>query len=101
VPGVAFQFLAWSPDGSRIAAIGRSPGGGGMIDVLTARSTGPGEADPPIIYQSPDRLPFYLYWRPDGRSLTFPTTEQIGIALRIAPADGSHTDVIVRQGAPL
>jgi TolB protein len=101
VPGVAFQFPAWSLDGSRIAAIGQSPDGSGMIDVLTTRSAGPAETDPPIIYQSPDRLPFYLYWRPDGRSLTFLTTEPTGIALRIAPADGSHTDVIVRQGAPL
>ena len=73
VPGVAFRFPAWSPDRSRIAAIGQSPGGSGMIDVFTARSTGPGQTDPPIIYQSPDRLPFYLYWRPDGRSLTFLT----------------------------
>jgi TolB protein len=100
-PGVAFQFPAWSLDGSRIAAIGQSAGGSGMIDVLTSRSAGPGETDPLIIYQSPDRLPFYLYWRPDGRSLTFLTTEPTGIALRIAPADGSQTDVIVRQGAPL
>ena len=101
VPGVAFQFPAWSLDGSRIAAIGQSPGGKGVIDVLTARSAGSGETAPAIIYQSPDRPPFYLYWLPDGRSLNFLTTEPTGIALRIAPADGSHGDVIVRQGAPL
>jgi len=101
VPGVAFQFPAWSLDGSRIAAIGQRPDGSGVIDVLTAPSAGPGETDPPIVYRSPDRLPFYLYWLPDGRSLSFLTTEPTGIALRIAPADGSQTDVIVRQGAPL
>lgn len=101
VPGVAFQFPAWSPDGSRIAAIGTDPGGKGMIDVFTARTTGAGETSPPIIYESVDRPPFYLYWRPDGKSVTFLTSEQTDIALRIAPADGSGKDVIVRHGAPL
>jgi TolB protein len=101
VPGVTFQFPAWSPDGTRIAAIGAAADGSGLIDVFTARTTGAGETDPPIIYQNSDRPPFYLYWRPDGKALTFLTTEQTDIALRIAPADGSHSEAIVRQGAPL
>jgi TolB protein len=98
---VTFQFPAWSPDGTRIAAIGAGADGSGLIDVFTARATGAGDSDPPIIYQSADRPPFYLYWRPDGKALTFLTTEQTDIALRIAPADGSHSEAIVRHGAPL
>jgi TolB protein len=101
VPGVTFQFPAWSPDGTRIAAIGAGSDGKGLIDVFTARTTGAGETDPPIIYESTDRPPFYLYWRPDSKALTFLTSEATDIALRIAPADGSHTEAIVRHGSPL
>ena len=101
VPGFTFQFPAWSPDGTRIAAIGSGPSGVGSIDVFTARSSGTGETDPPIIYQSADQPPFYLYWRPDSKAVTFLTSQPTDIALRIAPADGSNTDAIVRHGSPL
>ena len=104
VDGVHFQFPAWSPDGSRVAAIGSAPDGGGIY-VFQAR--GVGAADPPtataptIVYRSPDRPPFYLYWSPDGRNVTFLTTEPQGLALRVAPADASSAGGIVRQGSPL
>lgn len=100
VPGVAFQFPTWSPDGSHIAAIGLGPNGTGVY-VFRARTTGSDASDPAIIYQSTDRPPFYLYWAPGGRQVTFLTTEPDGIALRIAPADAAGPGTTLRQGAPM
>ncbi len=104
VPGVTFQFPAWSPDGSRVAAIGASTDTGGVY-VFQARGEGgadPATAiDPAVIYRSPDRQPFYLYWTPDSRNVTFLTSEPGGLALRVAPADASSQGSVVREGSPL
>jgi TolB protein len=104
VEGVAFQFPAWSPDGSRVAAIGNAEDSGGIYVFQARDSAGadlPAATEPTVIYRSPDRSPFYLYWAPDSRQVTFLTTEPEGLALRVAPADGSSSGAIVRQGAPL
>jgi TolB protein len=104
VDGVGFQFPAWSPDGSRVAAIGNATDAGGIY-IFQAR--GEGAADPltatapTVVYRSPDREPFYLYWTPDSRNVTFLTSEPEGLALRVAPADGNSAGAILRQGAPL
>lgn len=97
---VAFQFPAWSPDGTAIASIGTGPDGSAVY-VFPARAPSDPPAEPIRIYESPDRPPFYLYWTPDGRQLSFLTTEPEGLALRIAPADGSGSAYVVRAGAPM
>jgi hypothetical protein len=94
--GVQFLFPAWSPDGSRLAAVGRNDDGGGVY-VFDGRGGGART----IVYESADRLPFYLYWSPDGRHVSFLTSEPDGIALRLAPADGSAPATTVREGAPM
>ena len=99
-PGIAFSFPAWSPDGSRIAAVGESAGES-AIYVFIARSAATPGSDPVVVYRSRDRAPFYLYWAPDGRQLSFLTTEPDGLALRIAPADGSTVAVPIRVGSPM
>ena len=98
--GVRFQFPAWSPDGTRVAAIGNGPDGSGVY-VLHARAPADAPAAPVILYESRDRPPFYLYWTPDGRQLSFLTTEPDGLALRVAPADGSGSAYVVQAGAPM
>lgn len=100
VPGVTFAFPAWSPDGSQIAAIGAGADGSGVY-VFAARAADAAATDPSIVYRSADRPPFYLYWTPDGRRVTFLTTEPDGLALRIVPADGSGAASVVRAGTPL
>ena len=100
VPGVTFQFPAWSPDGSHIAVVGASSEGGGIY-VFPARGTADPPSDPVVIYQSADRRPFYVYWTPNGKQVTFLTTEPDGLALRIAPADASAAATSVRAGAPM
>lgn len=99
-PGVTFQFPAWSPDGTHIAAIGTDDGGAG-VDVFAAPGAGAAATAPTVVYQSPDHPAFYLYWAPDGKALAFLTTEPDGIALRRAPADASAPDTVVRNGSPM
>ena len=99
-PGLVFQFPAWSPDGTRIAAVGTNADGAGVY-VIDARAATDPPGEPRVIYQSADRPPFYLYWTPDGRQVSFLTTEPDGLALRVAPADGSGSAYVARSGAPM
>ena len=107
VAGVVFGPPAWSPDGTRIAVIGSGPDTAGIY-VFDVGSRGTdGSAEPTVIYRSADRLPFYLFWSPDGGRVAFLATEPAGISLRVAPADGSAPldggadGGIIREGAPL
>jgi TolB protein len=114
-PGTTFGFPAWSPDGSRVAAIvngagdasisifaanGGSPGAiagsspGASAGPASASGSGsvasPGVgATPIVVYRSAASPPFYLYWTPDSQRVSFLATEPDGISLRVAPADGS------------
>ena len=95
--GLSFQFPAWSPDGSRIAAIGFGPAGNGIF-VFDNRARA---AMPVNAYHELDHQPFYLYWTPDGRQVTFLTSERDTIALRVAATDGSGANDVILQGQPL
>lgn len=99
-PGVNFQFPAWSPDGTRIAAIGTNDGGAGIY-VFAAPANRSNASAPTIVFLRPDHPAFYLYWAPDGNALAFLTTEPDGIALRRAPADAGAPDTILRHGSPM
>ena len=105
-PGVVFGFPAWSPDGSRIAVVGQRANDAGIYVFTVNRATGVG-SEPTVVYRSPDRPPFYLYWTPDGRHVSFLTTEPDGLALRVAPVDGgapldgNNVGSVIRRGAPL
>ena len=99
-PGVTFQFPAWSPDGTRFAAIGTGAGGAGIY-IFAPPADGSEVSAPTIVYQSPDHPAFYLYWAPDGMALAFLTTEPDGIALRQAAAEAGAADTIVRHGSPM
>ena len=107
VPGVAFGLPTWSPDGSRIAAVGSTATDASIYVFRVPRGIAAGAGTPVVIYRSRDRPPFYLYWTPDGRKVAFLATETAGISLRIAPADGtapldgSGPGAIIRRGTPL
>lgn len=76
-----FQFPAWSPDDLRLAAIAGS-------GVVIAGD----EADATLktIYDNEAEPPFYLYWSPDGRFVSFLANHPEGIALHMAQVVGSE-----------
>jgi len=92
---------AWSPDGSRIAAIVAAPGTAHLEVVKPAGGA-------TVVYASVDKAPFYLSWSPDGARVGFLAGDAAGgISLRTAMADGSkpsdglNGDGVLRRGAPL
>ncbi|HEY8437151.1 MAG TPA: hypothetical protein VIK65_00940 [Candidatus Limnocylindrales bacterium] len=89
-PGDATHaFPAWSPDGSRLAAI-RYDAGGTSIVVYDAKGLAAGDTSPPlVIFRSSKIGPFYASWTPDGRKVSFLADEADLLSLRVAPADGS------------
>ncbi len=97
--GSAYSFPAWSPDGSRIAALaGRADGT--AIHVFTLPAPGLPAVAPTVVYDDRDQGPFYLYWAPDGARISFLTNEEVGLALRVTPADAAAATV-VRSGSPM
>lgn len=98
--GSSYQFPAWSPGADRLAAVG-SDGARGLVVVVPDQEG----ATPTIVYNSVLRPPFYLYWSPDGRQISFLANEpsagpRPGIALHLAPADGSTDSRVVQTGQP-
>ncbi len=101
-----FGFPTWSPEGSRIAAV-RSTGSVASLVVFDVKAAGSGPPAPAVVaFDRPSVIPFYLYWTPDGRGISFLATETDSLSLRIAPADGStpldgsEPGAIVRSGNP-
>ena len=101
-----YGFPAWSPDGSRIAAL-RSGDDGIAVVVIDISQAGAGAAiTPKVIFRTPTVNPFYLYWHPDGKAVTFLADEGGDISLRTAaadgtmPIDGSGPGSLVRKGSP-
>lgn len=100
VPGVAFQFPAWSPDGSHVAAIGHDASQGSVF-VVDDRATLATMAAPIVAAGNSGQGPIYLYWSPDGRRIAFLTSEPNELALQVVSADGTEPAAVVRRGQPL
>jgi TolB protein len=93
---------AWSPDGSRIAAIVAAPV---LTKLEVVEPVGGGVTD---LYGSAAGAPFYLQWAPNGARVGFLAEDAAqGISLRVAmtngtkPSDGVAHDGVLRRGAPL
>jgi len=101
-----FGFPSWSPDGSQIAVV-RSDGTNNAVVVFDAADATTGAAEPTVVFLKPSAAPFYVYWTPDGKSVSFLVNENDKLSLRVAPADGSGPvdgsgeDSLVRSGNPL
>jgi TolB protein len=101
-----FGFPAWSPDGSQVAAV-RSSDSAMVILVFNAGDVMSGaRVKPIVIFRSNRVAPFYLFWTPDGRDVSFLASQSGELSLRIAPADGSAPvdgsgpGAIIRTGHP-
>jgi TolB protein len=98
IADTTFQFPAWSPDGTRFAAIGTS-GAGSTVTVFDGTDGAPTTGT--AVYASTDAPPFYLYWAPDSRSITFLTSQGSDIALRTVPPAASYPATVLATGSPL
>jgi len=93
--GVQYAFPAWSPDGTRIAAIARSAAGAHAVvfDVT---------ADPPTLetwWEVPRRNVIYLDWAHAGDALHLLVSDQAtGFTFRRATQDDA---TIIERGSPL
>jgi WD40 repeat protein len=100
-----FGFPTWSPDGSRIAAA-RSRGSDKSIVVFDADALAAGgSVEPVAIFESTTIDPFYLFWTPDGKAVSFLGSEAGELSLRIATVDGTAPEAsgpgaLVRKGNP-
>jgi TolB protein len=93
-----FQFPAWSPDGRFVATIGVSRIGAGVF-VLTDEAE-PADTPEPL-YADQEQGPFYLYWSPDSRQVSFLASHPDGMGLHLVHADGSTDSRLLTIGGPL
>ncbi|UCG23338.1 MAG: hypothetical protein JSW55_14455 [Chloroflexota bacterium] len=77
-----FEFPAWAPGGKRLAVIG-----GDKVYVLDDMSGGPNHSGITQIYENSEEPPFYLFWSPDSRYVSFLASHPEGIALHLAGAE--------------
>ncbi len=86
-----YQFPAWASDSNELAVLG----GGGIVRLTDAADPAPQE-----LYQGGIQSPFYLYWSPDNSQISFLSSSQRGIALRVVNADGSEDAEVRGYGTP-
>jgi hypothetical protein len=100
-----FTFPAWSPDGTRLAAVHYGHTSNELIVFDDAQH--PRGGTPTTLLDSPEIAPFYLSWSPDGRRVSYLATIGSDLSLRQAPADGSAPtdgsgpDATIGAGSPL
>jgi hypothetical protein len=102
--GGTFGFPTWSPDGTHIATVRARETSGADLVVFDAAA---GASEPAVILSNEAIEPFYLFWTPDSRAVSFLATEADVLSLRIAPRDGSAPldgtgpGAKIRSGNPL
>lgn len=93
-PGTSFP--AWSPDGTHLATAVQSK-------LFITRNDGaiPSSDNSGPVYDDVELAPFYVYWSPDSRQLSFLTNHPDGLALQIYELDGTDKESrIVAIGQP-
>ena len=91
-----YQFPAYSPDGERVAVIGADAQGSAVFSVRDG-------AFSQVVrhYSSQSEAPIYLYWSPDGETISFLANRpEEGLALHLAPVENSETSRLLSTGSP-
>ena len=98
---IIFQFPAWAPDGSQIAAIGGKSNGAGVFtlsDINNADDT----ANLQELYFSGPQNPFYLYWSPDSRQISFLANKPSeGLGLNLLDVADTTSNRVIATGSPV
>lgn len=98
-PDRLYQFPAWSPDGSRIAAVGSDRGGSGVYCFADDA-----QGEQLQLYRSfagTGKSPFYLYWAPDSQRLTFLANNPVGgIGFHIVDREALAESRLLALGQP-
>ncbi len=98
---LVYRYPTWAPDGRQLAFVEFSDlgGVGQRARVLNADTSRGSAAE--AIFSSDQNAPFYLFWSPDSRQLSFlGSAEGAGaLALHLAAADGSGSQ-LVATGQP-
>jgi TolB protein len=93
--GKGYLFPAWSPDSHRLAFLGPDDEGNAALYGYKDTSD-----RPQILFNRRDAAPFYIYWSPDNRSVTFLTQELVRLTMRVADADQPGSERTMGEGAP-
>ena len=101
-----FSLATWAPDGRKIAFMGFSaeevePGNTELRSTLYVADAD--EKEISTSFSSIDTSPFYLYWAPDSRRVSFASAyqdEDLGLSLQVVGFDGSgHSNLV--SGRPM
>jgi Tol biopolymer transport system component len=77
--GKGYIFPTWAPDGRHLAFIGVGEQKNTALYVTPASKIAP-----TVLFDKPNSIPFYLYWSPDSRTITFLTKEKPDLVIRQA-----------------
>jgi TolB protein len=90
-----FQFPAWSPDGTLLAVLG-----GDSLYAVPDIDGASRSGSLMSLYTSESEPPFYFYWSPDSRLVSFLTNNIVGLALHVTEASAEGQSHLVAVGQP-
>lgn len=89
-------FPAWSPDGTHLAIPAQS-----RLYIAKDDPAGSSTDFANAVYDNPEQAPFYVFWSPNSRRLSFLTNHPDGLALQIYELDkAGRESSIVAIGQP-
>jgi Tol biopolymer transport system component len=98
-PPREYNWPTFSPDGKKLAFIATSPTESSSTFSVQIHDFASHQSFP--VFESPRSRPIYIFWLPDGESLSFLVAEPGGFSLMLAKARESSPSRIVMTGIPL